>query len=183
MRRRFAATGVPTSARCRDRSSRAFGGRKPTTRCSCWMSVDKLGRDFRGDPASALLETLDPEPEFQLPGQLPGRSIRFVEGTVHLHGEHAGYGAAAAAGQDGADSAAGLHRRGEGADCEPVPDSAPDQGNGITTEQIEFPEDAVRYVVRHYTREAGVRKLEQRWARFAARRRGAWWKDTRKSWW
>jgi len=33
--------------------------------------------------------------------------------------------------------------------------------NGITPEQIEFPEDAVRYAVRHYTREAGVRKLEQ----------------------
>jgi len=33
--------------------------------------------------------------------------------------------------------------------------------NGITPEQIEFPEDTVRYVVRHYTREAGVRKLEQ----------------------
>jgi ATP-dependent Lon protease len=33
--------------------------------------------------------------------------------------------------------------------------------NGITTEQIEFPDSAVRYVVRHYTREAGVRKLEQ----------------------
>jgi ATP-dependent Lon protease len=33
--------------------------------------------------------------------------------------------------------------------------------NGITAEQIEFPEDAVRYIVRHYTREAGVRKLEQ----------------------
>src|ERR1035441_8082703 len=33
--------------------------------------------------------------------------------------------------------------------------------NGITPEQIEFPEDAVRAVVRHYTREAGVRKLEQ----------------------
>ena len=33
--------------------------------------------------------------------------------------------------------------------------------NGITPEQIEFPEDAVRYIVRHYTREAGVRKLEQ----------------------
>jgi ATP-dependent Lon protease len=33
--------------------------------------------------------------------------------------------------------------------------------NGITAEQIEFPEEAVRDVVRHYTREAGVRKLEQ----------------------
>jgi ATP-dependent Lon protease len=33
--------------------------------------------------------------------------------------------------------------------------------NGITADQIEFPEDAVRWVVRHYTREAGVRKLEQ----------------------
>jgi len=33
--------------------------------------------------------------------------------------------------------------------------------NGINTDQIEFPEDAVRWVVRHYTREAGVRKLEQ----------------------
>ena len=33
--------------------------------------------------------------------------------------------------------------------------------NGITTEQIEFPEESLRYIIRHYTREAGVRKLEQ----------------------
>ena len=33
--------------------------------------------------------------------------------------------------------------------------------NGITPEQIEFPEEAVRYVIRHYTREAGVRSLER----------------------
>ncbi len=33
--------------------------------------------------------------------------------------------------------------------------------NGITPEQIEFPEEALRHIVRHYTREAGVRKLEQ----------------------
>jgi ATP-dependent Lon protease len=33
--------------------------------------------------------------------------------------------------------------------------------NGITAEQIEFPEQAVRYVIRHYTREAGVRSLER----------------------
>src|SRR5260370_22654734 len=33
--------------------------------------------------------------------------------------------------------------------------------NGITTEQIEFPEDSVRHTIRHYTREAGVRGLER----------------------
>jgi ATP-dependent Lon protease len=33
--------------------------------------------------------------------------------------------------------------------------------NGITPEQIEFPEAGVRYVIRHYTREAGVRSLER----------------------
>ena len=31
----------------------------------------------------------------------------------------------------------------------------------MAAEQIEIPEDGVRYLVRHYTREAGVRKLEQ----------------------
>ncbi len=33
--------------------------------------------------------------------------------------------------------------------------------NGITPEQIEFPDETVRFVIRHYTREAGVRKIEQ----------------------
>ena len=33
--------------------------------------------------------------------------------------------------------------------------------NGITAENIEFPDESIGYIVRHYTREAGVRKLEQ----------------------
>src|ERR1700760_2349476 len=33
--------------------------------------------------------------------------------------------------------------------------------NGITAEQIEFPTESVHLIARHYTREAGVRKLEQ----------------------
>jgi len=35
------------------------------------------------------------------------------------------------------------------------------EANGITAEQIEFPEESVRHVIRHYTREAGVRNLER----------------------
>jgi len=53
--------------------------------------------------------------------------------------------------------------------------------NGITTEQIEFPEEAVRYVVRHYTREAGVRKLSRPLGQFAENRRGAWSRARRRS--
>jgi len=123
--------------------------------------VDKLGRDFRGDPASALLETLDPEQNntfrdnyLDVPFDLS--KVLFICTANML-------------------------------DTVPPPlqdrmEIIPLQGyseeekvhiakryliprqikaNGITTEQIEFPEDAIRHLVRHYTREAGVRKLEQ----------------------
>ena len=123
--------------------------------------VDKLGRDFRGDPASALLETLDPEQNntfrdnyLDVPFDLS--KVLFICTANML-------------------------------DTVPPPlidrmEIIPLQGyseeekvhiakryliprqvkeNGITPEQIEFPEAAVRHIVRHYTREAGVRKLEQ----------------------
>src|SRR6204780_4788961 len=123
--------------------------------------IDKLGRDFRGDPASALLETLDPEQNntfrdnyldvpFDLskvlfictanvldtvPLPLLDRmELIFLQGYSEEEKVHI-------------------------ANRYLIPRQIKE--NGITPEQIEFPEDAVRWVVRHYTREAGVRKLEQ----------------------
>jgi ATP-dependent Lon protease len=123
--------------------------------------VDKLGRDFRGDPASALLETLDPEQNntfrdnyldvpFDLskalfictanmldtvpPPLLDRMELIFLQGYTE-------------------------EEKVQIANRYLIPRQI--RENGITVEQIEFPEDAVRYVVRHYTREAGVRKLEQ----------------------
>jgi ATP-dependent Lon protease len=123
--------------------------------------VDKLGRDFRGDPASALLETLDPEQnstfrDNYLDVQFDLSKVLFIC-TANM--------------------------------LDPIPEPLRDrmeiielQGysenekvhiafrylvprqieeNGITVEQIEFPEEAVRFVIRHYTREAGVRNLER----------------------
>jgi ATP-dependent Lon protease len=123
--------------------------------------VDKLGRDFRGDPASALLETLDPEQNntfrdnyldvpFDLSKVLfictanmldtvPPPLIDRME-IIPLQGYS---------------EEEKLHI----ANRYLIPRQIKE--NGITTEQIEFPEDAVRHIIRHYTREAGVRKLEQ----------------------
>ncbi len=123
--------------------------------------VDKLGRDFRGDPASALLETLDPEQNntfrdnyldvpFDLskvlfictanmldtvPPPLQDRmEIIPLEGYSEEEKVHI-------------------------ANRYLIPRQIKE--NGIAAEQIEIPEDAVRHIIRHYTREAGVRKLEQ----------------------
>ncbi len=123
--------------------------------------IDKLGRDFRGDPSSALLETLDPEQNstfrdnyLDVPFDLS--KVLFIC-TANM--------------------------------LDPIPEPLRDrmeiielQGyteeekvhiafryliprqtkeNGITADLIEFPKESVSYVVRHYTREAGVRNLEQ----------------------
>ncbi|HET7103321.1 MAG TPA: endopeptidase La, partial [Terracidiphilus sp.] len=123
--------------------------------------VDKLGRDFRGDPASALLETLDPaqnntfrdnylDVPFDLSKVLfictanmldpvPAPMLDRME-LIPLQGYSE-------------------EEKVHIAERYLIPRQIKE--NGITEEQIEFPEETVRYLIRHYTREAGVRKLEQ----------------------
>ena len=123
--------------------------------------VDKLGRDFRGDPASALLETLDPEQNntfrdnyLDVPFDLS--KVLFICTANMLDTVPAPL-------QDrmeiiplqGYSEEEKVHI----ANRYLIPRQIKE--NGITAEQIEFPEDAVRQIIRHYTREAGVRKLEQ----------------------
>jgi ATP-dependent Lon protease len=123
--------------------------------------VDKLGRDFRGDPASALLETLDPEQNsafrdnyldvpFDLSKVLFICTANMLD-TVPLPLQDR----MEIIPLQGYSEEEKVHI----AERYLVPRQIKE--NGITAEQIEFPEEAVRSMIRHYTREAGVRKLEQ----------------------
>ncbi|HUY80820.1 MAG TPA: endopeptidase La [Acidobacteriaceae bacterium] len=123
--------------------------------------IDKLGQDFRGDPSSALLETLDPEQNYTfrdnyLDQPFDLSKVLFICTANQLD-----------------PIPAPLLDRMEIIDLQGYTEEEkihiafryliPRQirENGIEAENIEFPEDSVGYIVRHYTREAGVRKLEQ----------------------
>jgi ATP-dependent Lon protease len=139
------------------------GIRRAETKDPVFMldEIDKVGRDFRGDPASALLEALDPEQNSSfrdnyLDVTFDLSKVLFITTANMLD-----------------PIAEPLRDRMEIIELQGYSEEeklhiavrylVPRQvdENGITAGQIEFPEAALRYVIRHYTREAGVRSLER----------------------
>jgi ATP-dependent Lon protease len=128
--------------------------------------IDKLGQDFRGDPASALLEVLDPE-----------QNNRFQDHYLELDYDLSDVMFVTTA--NSLDMPQPLLDRMEIIRLEGYTEDEkveiakrhliPKQieAHGLKDGELEYTDDGLRAIIRHFTREAGVRTLERELAKIA----------------
>jgi ATP-dependent Lon protease len=122
--------------------------------------IDKMGQDFRGDPASAMLEVLDPEQnasfsDHYLEVEYDLSNVMFITTSNSYNMPRPLLDRMEIISLSGytEDEKAGIAR------MHLV--EKQEKGHGLKSGEFELTDDGLRDIIRYYTREAGVRNLER----------------------